>query len=191
MNVLLSPHNDDETLFAAFTIAREHPRVVVCFPGAPGYGDPRERTLETRRAVEILGGAGVEQWTWDPRLPDTKHMTMEAMMRDLDRRECPRLVWAPDEGTTHPDDVAVYQAASAVFGDRLTTYHTYRVLEPKSLEGSPHIVKVTSTRQVHYEAAWVGLKLRALAEYQTQLAHPRAFKFFMQDLREWYGREAC
>ena len=33
MKILLAPHNDDEALFAAYTIMREHPLVIVVTDG--------------------------------------------------------------------------------------------------------------------------------------------------------------
>ncbi len=36
--ILLTPHADDETLFAAYTLLREKPLVVLCFTGAPRHG---------------------------------------------------------------------------------------------------------------------------------------------------------
>jgi hypothetical protein len=71
----------------------------------------------------------------------------------------------------------VAAAAQAIFGDRVTTYHTYRNGE-----------KVRSAHVVPFEPEWVGQKLRALARYETQSSHPRAYNFFMQDLFEYYGR---
>jgi LmbE family N-acetylglucosaminyl deacetylase len=55
MKILLSPHPDDETLFAAFTILREKPLVVVVtYPTLQGNnGD--ERLLESYKAMKILG----------------------------------------------------------------------------------------------------------------------------------------
>lgn len=167
MTVFFSPHQDDETLFAAFTLIRERPLVVVCFPSDPAYGDTATRLSETRAAVEILGAGPVEQWTGGD---------LEAQMRVLDRQVHPVRVWAPDIETSHPEHLAVHMAARHVFGDRLITYHTY-------IDGE----KVTSPYVVPFEPAWVAQKLRALCRYQTQLQHPRAHRFFLNDLFEYLG----
>ena len=163
--VLLSPHNDDEALFAAFTILRHRPRVVVCFQSERDYGDPAAREAESREAVELLGAAGFEQWTGGD---------LVAAMRDLDARMHPARVWAPAEQASHPQHVAVARAAREVFGERVIPFHTY-----------DETGKVRTGKLVPYEPAWVHQKLRALCRYQTQATHPRAGAFFTWDLLEY------
>lgn len=164
---LFAPHSDDETLFAAFTILRYRPRVVVCFGSAGDYGTTAVREAETREAMTVLGAAAVEQWHGGD---------LEAQMRAFDARVHPVRVWAPDLNTSHPDHVAVARAAAAVFAGRLTTYHTYR-------DGA----KVRHGQPVAFEPEWVEQKLRAMLRYTTQLRHPRAHVFFTQGLDEFYG----
>lgn len=166
---LFAPHNDDEALFAAFTILRHRPRVVVCYRSPADYGDPAVREAETREAMTILGGQAVEQWAGGD---------LVAQMRAFDERVRPIRVWAPHEQASHPEHVAVARAARAVFGDRVTPYHTY-------VDGQ----KVRAGRAVPFEPIWLQHKLRALARYGSQIAHPRAHQFFAQDLLE-YDEEA-
>jgi hypothetical protein len=168
--VFFAPHSDDEALFGAFTILKYRPRVVVCFPSTGDYGDTAIREAETRDAMTVLGAGAVEQW-------DGRDLVAE--MRALDARVRPARIWAPDRQSSHPDHVAVAEAAVTVFGGRVTTYHTY-------VNGE----KVRSARVVPFEPAWVSQKLRALARYQSQLQHPRAHAFFLEDLREYYGEGA-
>jgi hypothetical protein len=78
---LFAPHNDDEALFAAYTVQRERPRVVVCFPSYGDYGDAGVRELESRAAVRELGAGPVEQWQGGD---------LEAQMRALDELRRPR-----------------------------------------------------------------------------------------------------
>ncbi len=163
--VLFAPHSDDETLFAAFTILKHRPHVVVCFESAGDYGETKVREAETRDAMSVLGAAGVEQWAGGE---------LETQMRDLDARLRPSIVFAPSERSSHPDHVHVARAAAAVFGSRLTQYHTY-------INGK----KVTSDRVAPFERPWIAQKLRALARYESQIAHPRAHEFFLCDLREY------
>ena len=168
--VLFSPHSDDETLFAAFTILKHRPHVVVCFESTGDYGDQAVREAETRDAMSVLGADGVEQWAGGD---------LEAQMRALDARVKPAQVFAPSVRSSHPDHVHVAQAAATVFGHRLTTYHTYI-----------HGTKVRSDRIVPFEPNWISKKLRALARYESQINHPRAHAFFLEDLREFYGESA-
>jgi LmbE family N-acetylglucosaminyl deacetylase len=165
VGVLFSPHADDETLFAAFTILRHRPDIVVCFGSAGDYGPTDVRTAETREAMTVLGGGVVEQWGGGD---------LVAQMRSYDARVNPVRVWAPHEDASHPEHVAVARAARQVFGDRLQAFHTYDVSG-----------KVRRGRPVAFEPAWVQQKLRALLRYETQVRHPRACQFFTWDLLEY------
>lgn len=176
MDLLFSPHNDDETLFAAYTIIRYRPRVVVCFrrvrrKHGNDYGDPAVRERETRAAVKILGGRGAEQWD------AVGFDDLAEKMREARAKYQPERVWAPSHVTSHPEHAVVSLAAAEVFGaDELTTYHTY-----------DEAGRVQTGQKVHREPGWVLLKLQALSEYRTQATHPRACVFFEHDQREFYG----
>lgn len=164
-SVLFSPHNDDEALFCAFTILRHRPRVVVCYGSSGDYGDSETRAAETRDAMTILGGDPVEQWSGGD---------LVAQMRDLDQQLRPSFVFAPSRRCSHPDHIAVAEAAVFVFGDKVRAYQTY----------DEH-GKVAAGRCVEFEPEWVGAKLRALARYESQIAHSRAHQFFTWDLLEY------
>jgi len=169
--VLFSPHNDDETLFASYAVMSWAPHVVVCFPSAGDYGDSRTREAETRKAVDILGGPSVEQW-------DGKDI--QAKMRALDERCHITTAWAPHPNCSHQDHYKVAAAALAVFGDRVRHYHTY------TLAGDGWPDKVRDGEAQGVTGHMVALKLRALLAYESQIAHPRARRFFVQDLAEYY-----
>lgn len=165
---LFAPHQDDETLYAAFTVLRYRPRVVICYPSDPRYGSTAEREAESREAMQILGVRAVTQWDGG----DVARLIEK--MRKLDEEIHPIRVWAPHTQTSHPEHAAVSQAARLVFGDRVSYFHTY----------DDH-GKVRAGREVEFEPAWIEHKLRALARYRSQLRHPRAWKFFIEDLREY------
>ena len=60
MKLFISPHNDDETLFGAFTILRERPLVLIVYDSWVQFrrGDPvtaLERRNESLAAMNILG----------------------------------------------------------------------------------------------------------------------------------------
>lgn len=165
--VLLSPHSDDECLFASGLILRYRPRVIICNGSAGDYGTTEERFAETREAMTVLGGHSCEQWNGGD---------LVAQMRELDARVKPSLVFACNRQTSHPDHVAVAIAAEEVFGKRLRTYHTY------DASG-----KVTSAWPVLFEPEWAHQKLRALTRYRTQATHARACEFFLRDQHEFMG----
>lgn len=184
--VLFSPHSDDESLFAAFTIIRNKPRVVICFPSVRDYGDTNVRLAESQRAVEILGGGPVEQWDGT---------AIEAKMRELDLRKSPERVWAPSPMASHPEHVAVAIAARNVFGDRVTEYQTYKsvLVDLDHQTGADAEIvrcrglgKVRLGELVPFEPGWAEMKRQALACYRTQIEHPRAKVFFEEmDLAEY------
>lgn len=172
--IVLSPHNDDETLFAGFTVMREKAHVIVCFPSVRDYGDTDTRTKESMGAVGLLGGT-FEQWNVPAGDEDWLHSRLFWLAK-----EHPGVrAYAPASYASHPDHVLLAQAAADVFRGRLTEYHTY-VAGPN---------RVTSDRFVQYTPAMYDKKLRALAFYQTQIQHPRARVFFGPDQKEWYGRD--
>jgi LmbE family N-acetylglucosaminyl deacetylase len=164
---LFAPHSDDETLFASFIVLRHRPRVVICYPSSGDYGETAVREAETREAMAVLGAAAVEQWDGQD---------LERQMRAFDARVHPIRVWSPDARASHPDHRAVATAALRVFGDRVSTYHTY-------IDGD----KVRNDRPIAFEVPWIEQKLRALSRYGSQLRHPRAHAFFLEDLREYWG----
>lgn len=169
--VLFAPHCDDEVLWASFTMLKYRPHLVVCFKSARDYGPDDVRERETRDASEILGARSVEYWAGGD---------IEAQMQAYDARMRPARVWAPDRRTSHPEHLAVAVAAETVFGSRLTTYHTY------DASG-----KVRAGQPVAFEPAWTEAKLRALTRHVSQIRHPRANQWFMNDLFEYYGTETA
>ena len=58
MKILISPHNDDETLFCSWTILREKPLVVIVTDSARQASKgitAEQRRAETKAAMDILG----------------------------------------------------------------------------------------------------------------------------------------
>ena len=164
-NLLLTPHADDEVLFAAFTMLRHRPRVAICFPSGRDYGDTEVRLAESQAAAAILGAGPVEQWGGQD---------LEAKMREIDARVKPAQVFAPDITASHPEHRAVAAAAAKVFANRVRWFHTYDE-RGKVRMGDP----------VAFQQEWLAKKREALACFATQLAHPRARKFFEEDLTEY------
>lgn len=177
MKLLLSPHHDDETLFAAFTIIRERPHVVVCYGSERDYGSTATRAQESAAATEILGASSFEWWECPVGDENFLHSRLVAFDRDASTKNDPiEHVWAPHELGSHRDHALLGRVAADVFRGRLTPYSTY---------GEPH----SETVLVQHAPEWTLLKLRALACYRSQIRHPRANKFFMQGLHEYVGRD--
>jgi LmbE family N-acetylglucosaminyl deacetylase len=166
VNLFLSPHSDDEVLFGTFTLLRHKPKLVICCPSVRDYGDTALRCQESAAAMAVLGIAETEQLLED--------CDVTAYLLALKRSERPDRVFAPHWRASHPDHRLISQRALEVFGGSVTQYHTY------DARG-----KVRRDVRVPHEPGWIGLKLRALLCYQSQLAHPRACEFFAEDLYEY------
>src|ERR1700761_7258541 len=159
--LFVSPHNDDEVLFGCFTLLREKPLVVVVFDsyvqparGIPG-ADAVSRRKESQRACKILG---IEvKFLGLPDLGSVYLGTVRAHIQAF--ADVSDGMYAPAfEQDGHPQHNLVAQACDGLpVVERYLTYTTRG--------------KSTSERKVPYEPAWVALKLRALACYESQF-HP-------------------
>src|SRR5438045_2467666 len=91
MDVFLSPHNDDEALFGAYTLLRSRPLVIVCFRSNGDYGPAAVREAETEAAMNVLG-CQWRQWLHPdaPRTPDWPKVEQSFFALGE-----PRRVWAP------------------------------------------------------------------------------------------------
>ena len=182
--ILLSPHCDDETLFAAYTCLRHRPYVVTCLYPADG-----DRVLETEAALDVLGCEG-EQWGITAANPDWRqidaHIARAASVYDTVFAPQPNHAengHDPDRlpprgfGILHHDYVGA--AALRAFGpDRTVLYQTYTRWGGGRTRGTT----------VPYEPSWPGRKLRAMACYESQVNDPATQPWFANDwLEEWYA----
>jgi LmbE family N-acetylglucosaminyl deacetylase len=185
VNVLLSPHNDDETLFAAYTIMQHDCHVVVCLRsavelerGGPSY---HEREAETTLAIGRLGPFTWEQWTVLDNTPERYESIMEADLRNemlkLQKRLDPERVFAPAiEAGGHWQHNLVGDLATEVFGpERVAYYLTYVRGEGRS----KGVEVVPTPRQIER-------KLYALSAYRSQIELDYTRPWFVDDpMREW------
>ncbi len=167
MNLLLAPHPDDETLFAAYTLLEHHPLVLVCYPGAARHGTPETRLGELADAMRVLGC----DWIPPPVGDLETHLRLEA---DVDH------VWAPypEEGG-HSAHNRVGELAVALWPGRVTWYTTY------TEEG-----RSTAGALVSPKDGWQDLKVRALNCYASQIAHPGTRPHFKRGLEEYLVKPA-
>ena len=180
MKLFLAPHNDDETLFGAFTLLREKPLVCIVYDsqvqrkrGLPITVD--ERRDESERACTILGCSvgflGV---------PDDALLTPDTIALGVGVRY-PKVseLWAPAFEPGGHDQHNVVALAAARLGVKTTYYTTYTREHGR-----------TKGREVPIEnAKWIALKLTALACYRSQhTLDPRAgcWPWFIGDQREYY-----
>lgn len=182
---LIAPHNDDETLFAAYTLQRLHPHVIVALRDR---ANPR-RERETRRAVAILTGReAYEQWDYDAAQPDWKALTVSlaALATEYDVIYAP--AWRGKPNGYHPGRApqpgwGVLQhehigwLAQDQLGERVRSYYLYTRWEGRH-NGEVPVVP---------EAAEIARKLQALACYESAIEEPTTRDWFYErlDMREW------
>lgn len=190
MKLLLSPHNDDETLFASFTIMRERPTVCVVFDSfvqpsrGLGWCIADRRRAETEEALVELTRheyEGTEVPVNFIGLSDAVQHQLSTLGRIL-YVTFPNAeqVWAPafEEGG-HDQHNLVAQAADIAFPGKVTHYLTYVRGKGKSRNGME--VEPRSGDDI-------ARKLRALACYTSQMnMDPRlgCYSWFMGDLKEY------
>jgi LmbE family N-acetylglucosaminyl deacetylase len=180
MKLLLSPHNDDAALFAAFTVLRERPLVLTIFDShvqaARGTGVTMlQRREEDAAAMSVLGAPVMFLGVSDA---DPNAGTIERMLREFFNQ--PEMVYAPAfEANGHAHHNLVAEIASRLFRS-VTGYMTYT---PAG--------KSRSAREVTIERGeWITAKLKALACYGSQHeVNPRigCWPHFTRDLTEYYA----
>jgi LmbE family N-acetylglucosaminyl deacetylase len=172
MKLLLSPHCDDETLFASYTLLRHKPSVLICFNGRRARHLPRdhEREAETEAAMKILGCKVVfARVQCDP----ADWYELEAAVKPMDPTE----VWAPlPEPGGNLGHNGVGNLAARLWPDRTIFYTTYSGEDNwRSAIGTP----------VASEPKWADKKLRALDCYASQKMKPDTAFHFSRSLGEY------
>lgn len=167
MTILLAPHPDDETLFAAYTIIREKPLVIVVthptMQGDNGY----ERIMESYRAMRILGAS-----VCFLHIPE-HDLDGDVLTEKLQPFIGASLVYAPDLESGNPHHDMVHLVAKELFSN-VKTYRTYGKNQKRTLEGD----------EVIPTANEVILKKQAMECYTTQLNNQMTHHYFM-DTREF------
>lgn len=192
--LFLAPHNDDETLFGAFTLLAWHPDVIVCFLSDKQRADGIEshvRSIETGWALKLLGGTGtyMQSSVLDTARDDEAVEYLRPIFEDAHEifgrmagRDGPHapydVIFAPAvEDGGHEQHSLVGDLASRVFGERVVHYLTYRRGYGRS----------SSSVEVPFRPEWPALKLAAMSMYRSQSALPSTAPWFMDHgLREFY-----
>ncbi len=157
MNTLfISPHDDDNVLFGAFTCMREKPLVVVvtdsyrqAMRGEVGCG-ALDRMEETRKACELLGCAvfrlGVPDVHFDAD-PGTSDLLEKYLgcFQNFDR------VYVPASQGGNKDHDTISQVCQKVFGDKVILYTTYTKTELHTT-GSKEIVPTPEEMELKNKA---------------------------------------
>lgn len=175
--ILLAPHGDDETLFAAYTCMRTRAHVIVCTHDR----DPDVRATRSREVTSALTILGCSNHVWPISELELNPETAKLWLQGWDAPKGgfpPQQVYAPaihPEG--HEQHNLIGELAREVFGDRVVHYLTYAPRGQRQRDGE----EVVPTSEE------IARKLRALACYRTQIENPatRPWFFELLDLREW------
>lgn len=183
--IFLSPHNDDETLFGAYTIMRHKPTVVVVLRShlqEQRHGvTALTRETETESACRLLRGPprhlyepSYLQWRFHDDAPDWARV--EDDLRAMSRNYYPCFAPAVEDGG-HEHHSMIGAIASRVWpADQLSHYLTYRRGHGKSTDGI----------EVAPEPWMIAAKHRALACYLSQMQPELGcLPWFVGDLREY------
>jgi LmbE family N-acetylglucosaminyl deacetylase len=159
MKLLISPHDDDQHLFASFTCIRERPLVVVVTDSyiQPNRGEKgcsaEERHEESRRACEITGCPLITLGLRDDRLLE------EDVRAAFHKFFGFKVVYAPTvQGGNWQHDL-IGRIAREVWGASCIGYPTYTKTE----------LYTTGTEEIRPTAEENSMKNRALDCYVSQL----------------------
>lgn len=183
-SILISPHNDDEAIFASFSVLRERPLVVVVFDSyvQENRGFPitaTQRRMETRAAMNVLGTrCGFLGFRDDA--PPSKEVLTNAIRELISGRDEGEVkLYAPafeKDGHAHHNLVA--EACAPL--EPVESYLTYT---PAGKSVSKRPVSIGDGR-------WIALKHKALACYESQLTLVPGlgcWPHFMRDMTEYYA----
>lgn len=178
MNLFLSPHNDDETLFGAFTLLRDKPLVVVITDGWIQYnrGDlgchADTRREETIRAMEILGCPVAFLGIKDTELTEELLIQRLAQFKHLGFER----IYAPAIQGGNPQHDLIGKVAGQSFTN-VVYYTTYTRTELWT-KGSVEIIPTLEEKELKEKALWC---------YQSQIKLPATRPHFeaVIDKSEW------
>lgn len=158
MKLLLSPHNDDESLFAAYTLIREKPTVLIITDSDMQLDrgiSAAQRKEESRRACETLGVPvrflGLKDGS--VKEDDLRQLLLPFTEQEWD------CAYAPAIEGGHPEHDLLGRVASSLFRN-VRYYSTYK--DPAVPPRGQHAIIPTQEE--------IDLKNRALDCYASQLS---------------------
>jgi len=124
MNLFISPHNDDETLFGAFTLMREKPLVVIVTDSwiQANRGDNNtadQRWEETKAAMAMIGLSVIRLGIRDDIISEWHTEEKLRMFTGFNK------VYAPAIQGGNPHHDLIGKIAQDIFGDKVIQYSTY------------------------------------------------------------------
>lgn len=181
MKLFISPHTDDEALFGSFTLLREKPIIAIVFDGyvqekRGARVNADQRRAETLAAMQIFGLSHHVRFL--EFRDDDPTVTAAAIRRRIESMNASEIYAPAIEPGGHHQHNLVGQACEG-----LPVAHRYLTYTPAGKSISAQEVPIC-------DGSWIGLKLRALACYESQHAlDPRlgCWPHFLRDQREYYA----
>lgn len=161
MKILLSPHNDDEILFGAYTIMREKPVVVIVTHATMQGDNGHERAMESYKAMKMLGASVCFLGIDEDKL--TEEILQDKLM---DFYSDETFAYFPEyEENGNPHHNIVNRVAKRLFDGK--EYKTYSGLEDR-----------TMGEEIIPTAEELELKKKAMRCYRTQINNPNTAHYF-------------
>lgn len=187
-SVFVSPHDDDQVLFGAFTLLREKPIVVIVYDSyvQPSRGLPGTewhiRAAESEAACHILGCDDVRRLRFSDANNTVTASQIRSRLGEVAGGLADKVLYYPaQEVDGHAQHNLVSLACfrgMAAEDDR--EYLTYTRNGGKSAWGRPVEIE---------DPAWIRRKLQALAHFDSQFnLDPKmgCWPHFLRDQREYY-----
>jgi len=162
MNLWISPHNDDETLFGAFTLMREKPLVLIVtdsyIQALRGDGiTADQRIRETLEAMKILDCPVCFGGIPDSQITEEELFALFASFENFNRVYVPAVY-----GNGNPHHDLIGKVAIEHFGSKVIPYATY----------TKDNLYMTGNTEIKPTDEEMGMKIRALQCYHSQLSLP-------------------
>lgn len=177
MKLFLAPHNDDETLFGAFTLMREKPLVVIVTDSyiQSNRGEnitAFQRWMETYNAMKLLGCSVISLGLRDDVLEEWAVIEKFSKFANFDK------IYAPAIQGGNKDHDMVGKIAMHVWPDKTKQYCTY----------TPTELYTTGSEEIVPTLEELDLKFKALQCYKSQFNLPATKPHFEAVLghSEWF-----
>ena len=157
MNILLSPHSDDECLFASYIIQKYNPLVIICSDDYRKDGLVLIRRNESKKAMDILGA---DLWFLGVPSNHNDDVFAKLLKIKLQRLDNVDTVFAPNPITSNEQHKIVSVVAKKVFG-KVTYYDTYNNAWGTSGRG----------KRIEYTEEMNNKKEKAMNCYESQIRY--------------------
>lgn len=176
MNLFISPHNDDETLFGAFTLLREKPLVLIVTDSWIQFTrgedcSAEDRWQETLKAMQVLKCPVVRGGIRDDIIGAEAVKELLEKFSGFDKVYAPAIIV---NGNPHHNLIG--EVAAEVFGDKLVRYMTY----------SKDNLYAVGKQELKPEPEEIALKKMAFDCYPSQLKINGPHFDAVKGKSEWY-----